>query len=96
MQASLEVPTATSVRSVPAKLLIDNRVVINNHLARSRGGKVSFTHIIGFALVKDPLKVNFVDLRDWVLALEDFDDDPKHCGEKILEAIQQAWIDEVA
>ena len=44
----------------------------------------------------DPLKVNFVDLRDWVLALEDFDDDPKHCGEKILEAIQQAWIDEVA
>ena len=45
---------------------------------------------------KDPLKVNFVDLRDWVLALEDFDDDPKHCGETILEAIQQAWIDEVA
>ncbi len=52
MNASLDVPTATSVRSVPAKLLIDNRVVINNHLARSRGGKVSFTHIIGFALVK--------------------------------------------
>ena len=52
MESSLEVPTATSVRSVPAKLLIDNRVVINNHLARSRGGKVSFTHIIGFALVK--------------------------------------------
>ena len=45
---------------------------------------------------KDTLKVNFVDLRDWVLALEDFDDDPKHCGEKILEAIQQAWIDERA
>ena len=44
----------------------------------------------------DPLKVNFVDLRDWVMALEDFDDDPKHCGEKILEAIQQAWIDEVS
>ncbi len=52
MQSSLEVPTATSVRSVPAKLLIDNRVVINNHLARSRGGKVSFTHVIGYALVK--------------------------------------------
>ncbi len=52
MEASLAVPTATSVRAVPAKLLIDNRVVINNHLARSRGGKVSFTHIIGFALVK--------------------------------------------
>ncbi|MDQ6716125.1 MAG: multifunctional oxoglutarate decarboxylase/oxoglutarate dehydrogenase thiamine pyrophosphate-binding subunit/dihydrolipoyllysine-residue succinyltransferase subunit, partial [Actinomycetota bacterium] len=52
MESSLGVPTATSVRAVPAKLLIDNRVVINNHLARSRGGKVSFTHVIGFALVK--------------------------------------------
>jgi multifunctional 2-oxoglutarate metabolism enzyme len=52
MEASLEIPTATSVRAVPAKLLIDNRIVINNHLARARGGKVSFTHIIGFALVK--------------------------------------------
>ena len=52
MESSLEVPTATSVRAVPAKLLIDNRVVINNHLARKRGGKISFTHIIGFALVK--------------------------------------------
>ncbi len=52
MDASLAVPTATSVRSVPVKLLIDNRVVINNHLARARGGKVSFTHIVGFALVK--------------------------------------------
>ena len=45
-------PTATSVRAVPAKLLIDNRIVINNHLARARGGKVSFTHLIGFALVE--------------------------------------------
>lgn len=52
MESSLSVPTATSVRAVPAKLLIDNRVVINNHLARSRGGKVSFTHLIGYALVK--------------------------------------------
>ena len=52
MEASLAVPTATSVRAVPAKLLIDNRVVINNHLARGRGGKVSFTHIIGFAVVR--------------------------------------------
>ena len=52
METSLEVPTATSVRAVPAKLLVDNRIVINNHLARSRGGKVSFTHVIGFALVK--------------------------------------------
>jgi 2-oxoglutarate dehydrogenase E1 component len=52
MEASLEVPTATSVRAVPAKLLADNRTVINNHLRRSRGGKVSFTHLIGYALVK--------------------------------------------
>jgi 2-oxoglutarate dehydrogenase E1 component len=52
MDVSLSVPTATSVRSVPVKLLWDNRIVINNHLARARGGKVSFTHLIGFALVK--------------------------------------------
>ncbi|GGL18511.1 alpha-ketoglutarate decarboxylase [Sphaerisporangium melleum] len=52
MDASLAVPTATSVRAVPAKLLIDNRIVINNHLSRGRGGKVSFTHIIGYAIVK--------------------------------------------
>ena len=52
MDQSLTVPTATSVRAIPAKLLIDNRIVINNHLKRTRGGKVSFTHIIGWALVQ--------------------------------------------
>ncbi len=52
MEASLAVPTATSVRSLPAKLLIDNRMVINNQLARGRGGKVSFTHLIGWAIVR--------------------------------------------
>ncbi|MBU4215553.1 MAG: 2-oxo acid dehydrogenase subunit E2, partial [Actinobacteria bacterium] len=52
MEASLHVPTATSVRAVPAKLLVDNRIVINNHLARTRGGKISFTHLIGFAVVE--------------------------------------------
>ncbi|WP_026532363.1 2-oxo acid dehydrogenase subunit E2, partial [Arthrobacter sp. H41] len=52
MEASLTVPTATSVRAIPAKLLIDNRVVINNHLARARGGKVSFTHLIGYAIIR--------------------------------------------
>ncbi len=52
MEASLEVPTATSVRAVPAKALIDNRIVINSNLARARGGKVSFTHLIGYALVE--------------------------------------------
>jgi len=52
MEASLTVPTATSVRAVPAKLMIDNRIVINNHLKRARGGKVSFTHIIAYAMVK--------------------------------------------
>ncbi|MGJ9421089.1 multifunctional oxoglutarate decarboxylase/oxoglutarate dehydrogenase thiamine pyrophosphate-binding subunit/dihydrolipoyllysine-residue succinyltransferase subunit [Aeromicrobium sp. CF3.5] len=52
MDESLTVPTATSVRSVPVKLLFDNRTVINNHLARARGGKVSFTHLIGYAVVK--------------------------------------------
>ena len=44
----------------------------------------------------DPARVNFVDLRNWVLALPGFDDDPKHCGEKVLEAIQMAWIDEAS
>lgn len=52
MNASLEVPTATSVRAIPAKLMIDNRVVINNHLKRTRGGKVSFTHLLGYAIVQ--------------------------------------------
>lgn len=52
MDQSLTVPTATSVRTIPAKLMIDNRIVINNHMARSRGGKVSFTHIIGWALIQ--------------------------------------------
>ena len=42
----------------------------------------------------DPLTINFVELRDRVLALDDFDDDPEHCGERILEAIQMAWIEE--
>ena len=42
----------------------------------------------------DPLQVNFVELREWVLALGGFDDDPEHSGERILEAIQMAWIEE--
>jgi 2-oxoglutarate decarboxylase len=52
MSASLAVPTATSVRAIPAKLLADNRTVINNHLKRTRGGKVSFTHLLGYAIVQ--------------------------------------------
>ncbi|MEU8506657.1 multifunctional oxoglutarate decarboxylase/oxoglutarate dehydrogenase thiamine pyrophosphate-binding subunit/dihydrolipoyllysine-residue succinyltransferase subunit [Streptomyces brevispora] len=52
MNASLELPTATSVRAVPVKLLFDNRIVINNHLKRARGGKISFTHLIGYAMVQ--------------------------------------------
>jgi 2-oxoglutarate decarboxylase len=52
MEASLEVPTATSVRTVPAKLLEVNRRVINGYLGRVLGGKVSFTHLIGYAVVR--------------------------------------------
>ncbi len=52
MSLSLDVPTATSVRAVPAKLMIDNRIVINNQLKRTRGGKISFTHLLGYALVQ--------------------------------------------
>lgn len=43
----------------------------------------------------DPHYVNFVDLRNFVMSLEGFDDDPNRCGEKILEAIQMAWIEEL-
>ena len=42
----------------------------------------------------DPRYVNFVDLLGWVMALEGFDDEQERCGEKILEAIQAAWLDE--
>lgn len=42
----------------------------------------------------DPLQVNFVDLRKWIMDLEEFDDDPEHSGERILEAVQMAWIEE--
>ena len=52
MEASLEVPTATSFREVPAKLLEVNRKIINSFLSRNRSGKVSFTHIIGYAIVR--------------------------------------------
>ena len=57
-------------------------------------------HDIAIALAdahpdKDPLAVNFVDLRRWVMQLDGFDDEPDRCGEKVLEAIQAAWIEEV-
>jgi FeS assembly protein IscX len=42
----------------------------------------------------DPARINFVDLREWVLQLDGFDDDPKRSGEKILEAIQSTWMEE--
>ncbi len=42
----------------------------------------------------DPMTVSFPDLYEWVMALDGFDDDPNHCGEKVLEAIQMAWIEE--
>ncbi len=66
MAASLAVPTATSVRTVPAKLLEVNRTIINNQLARTTGGKVSFTHLIGYAVVRalqavPPMNATFVD-----------------------------------
>lgn len=43
----------------------------------------------------DPKTIRFTDLREWVMALPEFDDDPNHSGEKILEAIQMAWIAEL-
>ena len=44
---------------------------------------------------QDPAKIRFTDLREWILALDDFDDDPAHCSERILEAVQQCWIEEI-
>lgn len=52
MDLSLALPTATSVRTVPMKLAIDQRIVINSHLRRARGGKISYTHLIGYAMVQ--------------------------------------------
>ena len=90
MDASLTVPTATSVRTIPAKLLIDNRIVINSHLRRSRGGKVSFTHLIGWALIqtlKDHPAQNVfyaeVDGKPGVVA-------PAHIGLGIAVDVQKA------
>ncbi|MEU8633058.1 multifunctional oxoglutarate decarboxylase/oxoglutarate dehydrogenase thiamine pyrophosphate-binding subunit/dihydrolipoyllysine-residue succinyltransferase subunit [Amycolatopsis sp. NPDC048633] len=80
MDASLAVPTATSVRAVPAKLMVDNRIVINNHLRRTRGGKVSYTHLLGWALVQavkrfpgQNVHYDLVDGKPVVVA-------PKHLG----------------
>ncbi len=42
----------------------------------------------------DPKSVNFVDLRQWIMDLDGFDDDPEHSGERILEAVQLAWMEE--
>jgi FeS assembly protein IscX len=58
-------------------------------------------HVIAIELAEahpeiDPQYVRFTDLHSWVTELEDFDDDPNASGEKILEAIQMAWIDEVS
>ena len=43
----------------------------------------------------DPKTIRFTDLRDWILALDDFDDDPSHCSERVLEAVQMCWIEEM-
>ena len=42
----------------------------------------------------DPTTIRFTDLREWILALDDFDDDPNHCSERVLEAVQMCWIEE--
>lgn len=44
---------------------------------------------------QDPTTVRFTDLREWILHLENFNDDPEHCSERILEAVQQCWIEEM-
>ncbi len=44
---------------------------------------------------QDPTQLHFTELREWILHLADFDDDPNHCSERILEAVQQCWIEEM-
>ena len=51
--------------------------------------------LVGVHPEVDPLSVRFTDLREWVMGLPEFDDAPERCGEKILEAIQMAWLDEM-
>ncbi|MBZ8177040.1 multifunctional oxoglutarate decarboxylase/oxoglutarate dehydrogenase thiamine pyrophosphate-binding subunit/dihydrolipoyllysine-residue succinyltransferase subunit [Corynebacterium poyangense] len=63
MDESLEIPTATSVRDMPARLMFENRAMINDQLKRTRGGKISFTHIIGYALVKAVMAHPDMNLR---------------------------------
>ncbi|MDN5963638.1 MAG: multifunctional oxoglutarate decarboxylase/oxoglutarate dehydrogenase thiamine pyrophosphate-binding subunit/dihydrolipoyllysine-residue succinyltransferase subunit, partial [Actinomyces sp.] len=63
MESSLEVPTATSSRQIPAKLLIENRILLNAHLARTVGGKVSFTHLIGYAVVEALCEMPAMNVR---------------------------------
>ncbi|WP_277984859.1 multifunctional oxoglutarate decarboxylase/oxoglutarate dehydrogenase thiamine pyrophosphate-binding subunit/dihydrolipoyllysine-residue succinyltransferase subunit [Actinomyces minihominis] len=63
MESSLSVPTATSAREIPAKLLIENRSVINVHLDRTVGGKVSFTHLIAYALVESLVEMPSMNVR---------------------------------
>ncbi|MBF0627827.1 MAG: Fe-S cluster assembly protein IscX [Magnetococcales bacterium] len=58
------------------------------------------THEIAIALAdnmpdQDPMVVRFTELMEWVLHLPEFDDVPERCNEKILEAIQMAWMDEI-
>ena len=69
MQASISVPTATSVRTIPAKLLEENRRIINRYLGQRRGGKVSFTHLIGFAILRalearPAMKASYTEVDD--------------------------------
>jgi 2-oxoglutarate dehydrogenase E1 component len=63
MESSLGVPTATSAREIPAKLMIENRAVINAHLDRTVGGKISFTHLIAYALVEALVEMPSMNVR---------------------------------
>ena len=63
MEASIQVPTASTQRQMPAKLLIENRAILNTHLARTVGGKVSFTHLIGYAIVEALVEMPGMNVR---------------------------------
>jgi multifunctional 2-oxoglutarate metabolism enzyme len=90
MEASLEVPTATSVRTIPAKLLEENRRTINRYLTSRRGGKVSFTHLIGYAIlraleIRPAMKASYAEVNGKPHVIQ-----PKHVSFGLAVDIERA------
>ena len=90
MDESLTIPTATSQRQIAAKILIENRSVINAHLARTVGGKVSFTHLIGYAIVEALCEMPQMNVRYSLSDGKPAIDERAHVGFGLAIDIQHA------